>query len=85
MSRLIDADALKSCYTGSNGIDDKASYESIRKMIDAQPIVYNVDEVVQQLEGLRKECEDILQDYCPEYFIDRAIEIVKGGGVNDEC
>lgn len=83
MSRLIDADTLKSCYTGSNGLDDKASYESIRKMIDTQPTAYDVDKVVEQLEGLRKECEDILQDYCPEYFIDRAIEIVKGGGVDE--
>ena len=35
--RIIDADKLKECYTGSNGIDNKADYLSIRKMIDSQP------------------------------------------------
>lgn len=30
----------------------------------------------------RKECEDPLQDYDPNYFIDKAIEITKGGGVD---
>jgi len=32
--RLIDADDLKVCYTGTNGKDDKASYASIITMID---------------------------------------------------
>lgn len=27
--RGIDADTLKSCYTGHNGMDDKATYESM--------------------------------------------------------
>lgn len=37
---------------------------------------------MEQLEELRKECEDPLQDYDPNYFIDKAIEITKGGGVD---
>lgn len=37
--RLIDANMLKQCYTGSNGMDNKADYASIQKMIDAQPTV----------------------------------------------
>lgn len=37
--RIIDADSLKKCYTGSNGLDDKADYLSIRRMIDNQPTV----------------------------------------------
>ena len=40
------------------------------------------DMIVEQLEELRKECEDPLQEYNPNYFIDKAIEIVKGGGVD---
>jgi hypothetical protein len=40
------------------------------------------DKVVEQLEELRKECEDPLQEYNPNYFIDKAIEIAKGGGVD---
>lgn len=37
--RLIDADKLKACYTGFNGLDDKADYLSIRTMIDSQPTI----------------------------------------------
>lgn len=37
--RVIDADKLKKCYTGTNGMDNKADYLSIRKMIDNQPTV----------------------------------------------
>lgn len=32
--------------------------------------------------NLEKKCEDPLQDYDPNYFIDKAIEITKGGGVD---
>ncbi len=49
MARLIDADALKACYEGGNGLDDKASYESVRKMIDIQPTI------IDNLEQLEKD------------------------------
>ena len=52
------------------------------ELIRRQPTAYDVDKVVEQLEELRKECEDPLQDYDPNYFIDKAIEITKGGGVD---
>lgn len=51
-------------------------------LINRQPTAYDVDKVVEQLEELRKECEEPLQDYDPNYFIDKAIEITKGGGVD---
>lgn len=60
--------------------------QAYRKMvidtIKNMPTAYDVDKVVKQLEELRKECEDPLQDYDPNYFIDKAIEITKGGGVD---
>mgnify|MGYP000634072902 CR=1 FL=1 len=81
--RLIDADAFKTQIAGitiaNNYPTSKAN--AICKVIDAQPTVYDPDKVVEQLEELRKECEDPLQEYDPNYFIDKAIEIVKGGGV----
>ncbi len=83
MGRLIDAGLLLDHLSGR--LESMKDYDAIKDVVNNMPTAYKVDEVVQQLEGLRKECEDILQDYCPEYFIDRAIEIVKGGGVNDEC
>lgn len=79
--RLIDADALKSCYTGSNGLDDKASYESIRKMIDSQPTAYDVEKVVDDLKDHAIEFEAFGQ--CSDYVeLSHAIEIVKGGGAD---
>lgn len=44
MKRLIDAERLKTCYTGTNGLDDKAEYAAIRKMIDLQPTVCEIDD-----------------------------------------
>lgn len=55
--------------------------KAILDFVDVQPTAYDPDKVVEQLEELRKECEDPLQEYDPNYFIDKAIEIVKGGGV----
>lgn len=82
--RLIDADALKSLIAGmaisNNYPANKAN--ALCELFDAQPTAYDPDKVVEQLEELRKECEDPLQDYDPNYFIDKAIKIVKGGGVD---
>ena len=86
---LIDADALKKelyqqwfmniLLTQRNSED---MFFALAQKIDEQPIAYDVDKVVEQLEELRKECKDPLQDYDQNYFIDKAIEIVKGGGVD---
>ena len=80
--RLIDADALKKdlrSVTLSNGT--LVNTNAVLYLLEEYPTSYDVDKVVEQLEELRKECEDPLQEYDPNYFIDKAIEIVKGGGV----
>lgn len=91
--RLIDPDKLYGDLANNlssimgDGSDGEAIdiYVTIGDIIhdtfNAQPTVYDPDKVVEQLEELRKECEDPLQEYDPNYFIDKAIEIVKGGGV----
>ena len=91
--RLIDPDKLYEDLANNlssimgDGSDGEAIdiYVTIGDIIhdtfNAQPTVYDPDKVVEQLEELRKECEDQLQEYDPNYFIDKAIEIVKGGGV----
>lgn len=81
--RLIDADTLikdlSYLYTKNHiPIDMKA--KEVLTTVMQQPTAYDVDEVAEQLEELRKECEDPLQDYDPNYFIGKAIEIVKAGG-----
>lgn len=83
--RLIDANALKEyCMRASKSDDDfrRVSLATLASVIDAQPTAYDPDKAVEQLDELRKECKDLLRDYGPNYFIDKAIEIVKGGGVN---
>ena len=79
MGRLIDADKFNgkviASHTGSGVIKLVA--------IDDVPTAYDSDKVVEQLEELRKECEDPLQEYDSNYFIDKAIEIVKGGGADE--
>ena len=80
--RLIDADALKKdlkSVTLSNGT--LVNTNAVLYLLEEYPNAYDPDKVVEQLEELRKECEDPLQEYDPNYFIDKAIEIVKGGGV----
>lgn len=85
MGKLIDADELISILGFENTQEERD--ENVGEIItfeevDRIPTAYDPDKVVEQLEELRKECEDPLQDYDPNYFIDKAIEIVKGGGRN---
>lgn len=56
--------------------------KELERLITEIPTAYDPYKVVAQLEELGKECEDPLQDYAPNYFIEKAIEIVKGGGVD---
>ena len=77
MGRLIDADAFERSVMCSDAEDMQDVIYALRDY----PTAYDPDKVVEQLEELRKECEDPLQEYDPNYFIDKAIEIVKGVGV----
>lgn len=79
MGRLIDAGLFLDNLSGR--LESMKDYDAVKDVINNMPTAYDQDKVVQQLEELRKECEDPLQDYDPNYFIDKAIEIVKGGGV----
>ena len=88
--RLIDADKLLEetrrdrDYARKNGFLDM--YYERQVLIDrikAQPTAYDVDKVVEQLEGLSNAEADYYYASCNN-VIDRddAIEIVKGGGVD---
>ena len=77
---LIDAGLVLDNLSGR--LESMKDYDAVKDVINNMPTAYDVDKVVEQLEELRKECEDPLQDYDPNYFIDKAIEIVKGGGAD---
>ena len=86
MSRLIDADKIIDSL-GNSDMDF-----AIGAVIDEQPTVFDVDKVVEQLEEVEKimtspvtkDCfgEECRASDCTVCLISKAIEIVKGGGVN---
>lgn len=79
--RLIDADALE--YKHIQSADNKGYIVVHAGDIDGASTVYDLDKVIKKLQELKEECSDPLQEYEPEYFIDRAIEIAKSGGVGN--
>lgn len=93
MSRLIDADMLKLEYENGTGITEEEK-QFAYALIDAQPTAYDPDKVVEQLEknGQKMSEAKSNQPYgkaspgCHNYYkaisVKKAIEIVKGGGVN---
>lgn len=88
--RLIDADAflqnLINCDIG------RKSFEKVIEAVKKQPTVYDSDKVVAQLEEVEKimtspvnnDCfgEECRASDCTVCLISKAIEIVKGGGVD---
>lgn len=85
---LIDADALKEyCMCASKSDDDfrRVSLATLASVIDAQPTAYDVDKVMEQLEdyGNEEMCyyKNTPYEKCIEECVNKAIEIVKGGGV----
>ncbi len=74
--RLIDADKI----IDSLGMSDMDF--TIGAVIDEQPTVFDVDEVVQRLEMLIEDkCSESGDDWHTAQCLNEAVEIVKGGGV----
>ena len=93
--RLIDADEFEKQIAGmtiaNNYPVNKAS--ALCDLIDAQPTAYDPDRVVEQLEELKslvpvnRILDDIVNEKPKELGMliayEKAIEIVKGGGVDE--
>ena len=83
MRRLIDADAflqnLINCDIG------RKSFEKVIEAVKKQPTAYDPDKVVEQLEDRSEEYNSgvRLHGKPEEMLTDDAIEIVKGGGVDE--
>ena len=91
MGRLIDADKLLEetrrdrDYAEKNGFMDMYyERQALIDRIEAQPTAYDPDKVVERLEELKKAEQDRSDDYDPNYFIYKAIEIVKGEYVTEQ-
>lgn len=92
MSRLIDADKLKEAINSSlNTGRETFSPEIMCEAVDEQPTAFDADKVIEQLEEVEKimtspvtkDCfgEECRASDCTVCLISKAIEIVKGGGV----
>ena len=93
MSRLIDAGLLLDHLSGR--LESMKDYDAIKDVVNTMPTAYNADKVVEQLEELGQKMSESksIQKYGKSspanhrYYkavsVKRAIEIVKGGGVNE--
>lgn len=88
--RLIEAGKILDNLSGMlKSMDD---YDAVKKVINDMPTAYDVDVVVEQLEEVEKimtspvnkDCfgEECRASDCTVCLISKAIEIVKGGGVD---
>lgn len=96
--RMIDADELKTQLYEAIMVNedmDCLDFLRVESLIDAQPTAYDVDKVVEQLREQQEKLEtDIFARESDNWYgqccngihegIDKAIEIVKAGGVNHE-
>lgn len=92
--RLIDADLLKDAIEKEKGDNDymcRLCLESTKEIIDEQPTALDADKAVEQLKALKMRyfltianTGDKKLDVAYENVgnaLDRAVEIVKGGGI----
>ena len=79
MSRLIEAGKILDNLSGMlKNMDD---YDAVKKVINDMPTAYDVDAVVEQLEDYSD--ADEAEGTIPVIELTKAIEIVKGGSVDD--
>ena len=78
MSRLIEAGKILDNLSGMlKNMDD---YDAVKKVINDMTTAYDVDAVVEQLEDYSD--ADEAEGTIPVIELTKAIEIVKGGGVD---
>ena len=83
MERLINADKFKKQVAGMTIANSYSvnKANALCELIDAQPTAYDPDKVVEQLEDYSD--ADEAEGTIPVIELTKAIEIVKGGGVDD--
>lgn len=92
--RLIDAEKLVDNLQKWDTPESKSLYNFAMERIIRQPIVYDTDKVIAELESIKRIMESpVTQDCfaeeckaqdCMVCVIDRAIQIVKGGGIDGD-
>ena len=92
--RLIDADAFNDWILSHFAEPQSALILTLQGFIAEQPTAYDIDKVVEELKGLREidmcdlgDCPDgftLCNDCCSNRMLNKAIEIVKQGGVRKD-
>ena len=86
MGRLIDAGLVLDNLSGR--LESMKDYDAVKDVINNMPTAYDSDKVVEQLEDRKSLMLETLKiseadiDRGRIYGMDKAIEIVKGGGVD---
>lgn len=90
MGRLIDDGLVLDNLSGR--LESMKDYDAVKDVINNMPTAYDPDKVVEQLEEVEKimtspvniDCfgEECRASDCTVCLISKAIEIVKGGGVD---
>ena len=84
MGRLIEAGLFLDNLSGR--LESMKDYDAVKDVINNMPTAYDPDKIVEQLEKeknpIYREDESIMSDR-QNIKIDKAIEIVKGGGVDE--
>ena len=91
MGRCIDAEKFKEHFCeencGNRRCRDEFDKCTFIMALEQEPTAYDPDKVVEQLEDYGNEecayCENTPYEKCIEECIGKAIEIVKGGGVDE--
>lgn len=81
MGRLIEEDKLMQDV--NNTITEKSGAIDWINLINCQPTAYDPEKVVKQLEDCISDTEDSLTGKGARWAYKGAIEIVKGGGVDE--
>lgn len=83
MERLIDAGLVLDNLSGQ--LESMKDYDAVKDAINNMPTAYDLDKVVEQLKKRSEEYNSgvRLHGKPEEMLTDEAIEIVKGGGVDE--
>ena len=83
MGRLIDAGLFLDNLSGR--LENMKDYDAVKDVINNMPTAYDVDKVVEQLETEDSKIEIQYENNYEKGLLDgiwKAIEIVKGGGID---
>ena len=91
MGKLIDADPVLDNLSGR--LESMKDYDAVKDVINNMPTAYDVDRVVEKLEKRRMDALRHLRENkgtefgyaseCVYNSLNEAVEIVKGGGVDE--